>query len=118
MPHKGLKQIFFNEINSLDRFQEKNLAVFSLQMRHLARALKVTPEGMRQAEKIGATDRFGAQPNKRPLHEGPGTAQESQCQSPNIFCLSSRRCCASSDRVAVGRASSRPTPMGSPVSSQ
>ena len=39
-------------------------------------------------------------------------------QSPNIFCLSSRRCCASSDSVAVGRASKRPTPMGSPVSSQ
>ena len=39
-------------------------------------------------------------------------------QSPNIFCLSSRRCCASSDRLAVGRAISRPTPMGSPVSSQ
>jgi len=39
-------------------------------------------------------------------------------QSPNIFCLSSRRCCASSDRLAVGRASRRPTPMASPVSSQ
>ena len=39
-------------------------------------------------------------------------------QSPNIFCLSSRRCCASSDKVAVGRASRRPTPIGSPVSSQ
>ena len=39
-------------------------------------------------------------------------------QSPNIFCLSSRRCCASSDSVAVGRASSRPRPIGSPVSSQ
>ena len=43
-----------------------------------------------------------------------------QCggQSPNIFCLSSRRCCASSDKVAVGRASKRGRPMGSPVSSQ
>jgi hypothetical protein len=40
------------------------------------------------------------------------------CQSPNIFCFNSRRCCASSDKVAVGRASKRPTPMGSPVSSQ
>lgn len=39
-------------------------------------------------------------------------------QSPYIFCLSSRRCWASSDSVAVGRASRRPTPMGSPVSSQ
>ena len=39
-------------------------------------------------------------------------------QSPNIFCLSSRRCCASSDSVAVGRASNRPRPIGSPVSSQ
>lgn len=39
-------------------------------------------------------------------------------QLPNIFCLSSRRCWASSDSVAVGRASSRGTPMGSPVSSQ
>ncbi len=32
--------------------------------------------------------------------------------------LHSRRCCASRDRVAVGRARRRPTPMGSPVSSQ
>ncbi|EWS63382.1 hypothetical protein Y695_03387 [Hydrogenophaga sp. T4] len=39
-------------------------------------------------------------------------------QSPNIFCLSSRRCWASSDRLAVGRAISRATPMASPVSSQ
>ena len=39
-------------------------------------------------------------------------------QSPNIFCFISRRCCASSDSVAVGRASRRPRPMGSPVSSQ
>ena len=39
-------------------------------------------------------------------------------QSPNIFCLSSRRCCASRDRLAVGRAIRRPTPMASPVSSQ
>ena len=39
-------------------------------------------------------------------------------QSPNIFCFSSRRCCASSDSVAVGRASRRPRPIGSPVSSQ
>src|SRR4030095_12214112 len=37
-------------------------------------------------------------------------------QSPNIFCLSSLRCCASSDKVAVGRASRRPTPIGSPGS--
>ena len=39
-------------------------------------------------------------------------------QSPNIFCFNSRRCCASSESVAVGRASRRPTPIGSPVSSQ
>ena len=39
-------------------------------------------------------------------------------QSPNIFCFISRRCCASSESVAVGRASSRPRPIGSPVSSQ
>ena len=39
-------------------------------------------------------------------------------QSPNIFCFSSRRCWASSDSVAVGRASRRARPMGSPVSSQ
>ena len=42
----------------------------------------------------------------------------SSSQSPNIFCLSSRRCWASSESVAVGRASRRPTPMASPVSSQ
>jgi hypothetical protein len=40
-----------------------------------------------------------------------------QDQSPYSFCLSSRRCCASSDRVAVGRASRRGMPIGSPVSS-
>ena len=39
-------------------------------------------------------------------------------QSPNIFCLSSRRCWASSESVAVGRAISRARPIGSPVSSQ
>jgi len=39
-------------------------------------------------------------------------------QSPKSFCFSSRRCCASRDRVAVGRASSRGMPIGSPVSSQ
>ena len=39
-------------------------------------------------------------------------------QPPNIFCFISRRCCASSERLAVGRASRRPMPMGSPVSSQ
>ena len=38
-------------------------------------------------------------------------------QSPYIFCLSSRRCCASSGSVAVGRASRRGMPIGSPVSS-
>ena len=38
--------------------------------------------------------------------------------SPNIFCFISRRSCASSDSVAVGRASRRGTPIGSPVSSQ
>ena len=48
----------------------------------------------------------------------PGDRVHPLSQSPNIFCFSSRRCWASSDRVAVGRASRRPTPMGSPVSSQ
>lgn len=43
---------------------------------------------------------------------------QSLTQSPNSFCFISRRCCASSDSVAVGRASKRGTPMGSPVSSQ
>ncbi len=38
-------------------------------------------------------------------------------QSPNSFWRSSRRCWASSDSVAVGRASRRGTPIGSPVSS-
>ena len=39
-------------------------------------------------------------------------------QSPYSFCTRSRRSCASSDSVAVGRASSRGMPIGSPVSSQ
>jgi len=39
-------------------------------------------------------------------------------QSPNILCTRSRRSWASSESVAVGRASSRATPIGSPVSSQ
>ncbi len=47
-----------------------------------------------------------------------GPLEPARRQSPNSFCLSSRRCCASSDRVAVGRASSRGIPIGSPVSSQ
>ena len=50
--------------------------------------------------------------------DGEQQGREPDYQSPNIFCLSSRRCCASSESVAVGRAISRPTPMGSPVSSQ
>ena len=49
----------------------------------------------------------------------PEASRRPACaQSPNIFCFISRRCCASSDRVAVGRASKRPSPIGSPVSSQ
>ncbi len=39
-------------------------------------------------------------------------------QPPCIFLSFSRRSCASIDRVAVGRASRRAMPMGSPVSSQ
>ncbi len=46
MPHKGSKRIFFNEINGLQLFCEKILANFPLKMRHLERALKVTPEGL------------------------------------------------------------------------
>ena len=53
----------------------------------------------------------GSSPQQEGADAGP-------CQSPNIFCLSSRRCCASSDKLAVGRAISRATPMASPVSSQ
>ena len=48
MGNKGLKQLFFNDINSLGAFPENFLAVFSLQMRHLERALKVTPEGLQK----------------------------------------------------------------------
>ncbi|OIQ69911.1 hypothetical protein GALL_484840 [mine drainage metagenome] len=48
---------------------------------------------------------------------GAGEGADNPLQSLNIFCLSSRRCCASSDIVAVGRASRRAMPMGSPVSS-
>lgn len=58
----------------------------------------------------------GAPPHRRKKQPGdrPGPARR---QSPYIFCLSSRRACASTDMVAVGRASSRATPIGSPVSS-
>ena len=66
---------------------------------------------------------------KRKLHKGssPRTSsgldakkphQTSTYQSPNIFCLISRRSCASRESVAVGRARRRRTPIGSPVSSQ
>ena len=54
----------------------------------------------------------------------PGSTRAPACrgaaggQSPYIFCFISRRCCASSDSVAVGRASRRGMPIGSPVSSQ
>ena len=116
MDRKGEKQIFFNEINGLEHFQEKNTSVFPLQMRHLDKALKVTPEGLMKLKKI-LFMRSGT-PTKKPLQEGLGRDGDQALQSPNIFCLSSRRCCASSERVAVGRASRRPTPMGSPVSSQ
>ena len=51
-----------------------------------------------------------------PLEEGKRKRRASQ--SPYIFCLISRRCCASSESVAVGRASNRGMPIGSPVSSQ
>ena len=39
-------------------------------------------------------------------------------QSPICFCMCSRRSCASSDSVAIGRASSRSSPISSSVSSQ
>ena len=47
-----------------------------------------------------------------------GHAHVDSAQSPYSFWRSSRRCWASSDSVAVGRASRRGMPMGSPVSSQ
>ncbi len=87
---------------------------------------------------IGSTaERAPSFSNHAPEHAGPGVqSRQSRTarvppgrparlalrrqgyQSPNIFCFSSRRCWASSDSVAVGRASRRARPMGSPVSSQ
>ena len=114
--HKGSYQIFFNEINGLEHFREKIFGLFPLKIRHLEKALKVTPEGSNKLQKPQKMS-SGAD-KKKPLREGHGLWGCGQTQSPNIFCLSSRRCCASSDSVAVGRASRRPTPIGSPVSSQ
>lgn len=62
--------------------------------------------GVGHTSKNTLKKRFQALPASPPL------------QSPNIFCFSSRRCWASRDKVAVGRANKRPTPMASPVSSQ
>ncbi len=47
-----------------------------------------------------------------------GAWRRAAAQSPYSFCTRSRRSCASSDSVAVGRARSRGMPIGSPVSSQ
>ena len=77
----------------------------TLQMKHLAQALKVAYQEKEDQKKAGAGPACGVQ-------------NEKSDQSPNIFCFSSRRSCASRDKVAVGRASKRPTPMASPVSSQ
>ena len=54
----------------------------------------------------------------REMRAGRAGRSSEVAQSPNIFCFISRRCCASSDKVAVGRANKRPRPIGSPVSSQ
>lgn len=52
------------------------------------------------------------------LRPSPGGRGENHCQSPICFCRCSRRSCASSDNVAIGRASSRSRPISSSVSSQ
>ena len=79
---------------------------------------------MKNIKCIKSRDRFPKSAQilgvKKPLkrgffYRGP---KRGGAQSPNIFCFNSRRCCASRDKVAVGRANKRPTPMGSPVSSQ
>ena len=64
----------------------------------------------------GQFQRGGADAGRSGVAVGSGGGRRPQ--SPNIFCLSSRRCWASRDSVAVGRAISRPNPIGSPVSSQ
>lgn len=39
------------------------------------------------------------------MQPSSGFTNQIKVQSPNIFCLSSRRCCASSDKLAVGQQS-------------
>ena len=118
----------------------------ALKMNHLVTALNVLCKAEPLAEarypphwqpttgQAGACadpDKPQARPCRRPeLIRAPKTAvapcgatamrslPEGGDQSPNIFWRNSRRCCASSDKLAVGRAIKRPTPMGSPVSSQ
>ena len=97
-------------------------------MRHLENCLKVSYEGFGGFNKISQNCNFqqlnarfqqkGSTREPLKLGEQAWACPQNPCQSPNIFCFSSRRCCASKDRVAVGRANNRPTPIGSPVSSQ
>ena len=56
-------------------------------------------------------------PKKYARWRGRWAFIDSASQSPYIFCFSSRRAWASMVSVAVGRASRRGMPMGSPVSS-
>ena len=98
----------------------------SLAAASLARLAELNP--LAEARAVGEDLRAatGHARGKGVVADTPGSAmrplsaraQRSQGQSPNIFCLSSRRCCASRDKLAVGRAIKRPTPMASPVSSQ
>jgi len=90
-------------------------------------AMKVTSEGFvnkknnkfrkdKKLPKFSIPSRLDV---KKPLKRGFFTSLAGrEAQSPNIFCFNSRRCWASNDKVAVGRANKRPTPIGSPVSSQ
>ncbi len=66
---------------------------------------------------LGADIARGSGPDT-PEPEATGGAPPRDVQSPYSFWTRSRRSCASSDSVAVGRASSRGMPIGSPVSSQ
>jgi hypothetical protein len=56
-------------------------------------------------------------PASFPPRPGPRRTLLGADQSPNSFWRNSRRSCASSESVAVGRAISRGMPIGSPVSS-
>jgi hypothetical protein len=97
----------------------------SLKIRHLEVGMKVTCEAF-PIEKyfyefhifFNRNTASKVQTKKRLLKEPSWIHQIERTQSPNIFCFNSRRCWASSDKLAVGRANKRPTPMGSPVSSQ